>query len=71
MTILDACVDVLSKSQQAMTAEEIYDQIHRRGLYEFKAKDPRNIVRSTLRKHLRASRPHRIKQVDPKRFEAL
>lgn len=71
MSILDACVDVLSKSQRAMTADEIYSQIQQRGLYKFKAKDPRSIVRGTLRKHLRASHPHRIRQVDPQRFEAL
>ena len=71
MTILDACIHVLKKSPRAMTADEIYDQIQLLGLYEFKAENPRSIVRGTLRKHLRAPHPHRIRQVDSQRFEAL
>jgi hypothetical protein len=34
-----------------MSSREIYDQIVARGLYEFKAKDPANIVRGQLRRH--------------------
>ena len=71
VTILDACADVLGKAEGPLTAEEIYDEIQRRGLYEFRAKDPLSIVRGTLRKHLRASQPHRVRQVDGRRFEAV
>lgn len=71
MTILDACTEVLAKSNDPLTAEQIYEEIRRRGLYEFKAKDPRSMVRGTLRKHLRASQPHRVRQVDSGRFEAV
>jgi restriction system protein len=34
-----------------MSAQEIYEQIVGQGLYEFKAKDPSNIVRGQLRRH--------------------
>jgi hypothetical protein len=69
MTILDACIKVLSESGQPLTAEAIYNEIQRRKLYDFKAKDPRNMVRSTLSKHLRGTQAPRIRQVDPNRFE--
>ncbi len=71
MTILDACMEVLQKAKAPLTAEQIYDEIQRRGLYQFKAKDPRSVVRGTLRKHLRASQPHRVRQVDSGRFEVV
>lgn len=71
MTILDACTEILGKARAPLTAEQIYEEIQRRGLYEFKAKDPCSIVRGTLRKHLRASQPQRVRQVDSGRFEAV
>ncbi len=43
--------DVLADAKRAMTAEEIYDSIVSRGLYEFKAKDPKSVLRSQLRRH--------------------
>lgn len=64
MTILDACVEVMKKANRPMKAEEIFEAIRNDGLYEFRAKDPLSIVRGTLRKHLRASGPHRVKEFE-------
>lgn len=63
MTILDACVTVLEKAQKPLTADQIHDVIAREKLYEFSAKDPRSIVRGTLRKHLRTPGPHKVVEV--------
>jgi hypothetical protein len=46
-----AIANVLSDVKGPMTAQEIYDVIHQRGLYTFPAKDPVHVVRSTLRRH--------------------
>ena len=50
-TIPEVICDVLREAGRPMSAREIYDSISSRGLYEFKAKDPANIVRSQLRRH--------------------
>ena len=62
---MDACVTVLESSDQPLKAEEIMARIQQAGVYEFKAKDPLAILRGTLRKHLRGSKPPRITQVSP------
>ena len=64
MTILDACVQVLNEANRPMKSEEILAGINSAGLYEFKAKDPLSIVRGPLRKHLRATGPHRVKELE-------
>lgn len=71
MTIMKACVEVLKRSQRPLTADEIFAEIQHRKLFDFKAKDPRSIVRSTLRKHLKGPGPHRVRQVDSNRYEIL
>ena len=43
--------EVLRTAGRSMSSREIYDEIVRGGLYEFKAKDPANIVRGQLRRH--------------------
>ena len=43
--------EVLRTAGRPMSSREIYDEIVRLGLYEFKAKDPANIVRGQLRRH--------------------
>ena len=43
--------EVLRAAGRPMSSREIYDEIVRCGLYEFKAKDPANIVRGQLRRH--------------------
>lgn len=53
-TILDATVAVLRSANTAQTAAEIHAGITKQNLFEFKAKDPVGMVRSAIRKHLRA-----------------
>ncbi len=43
--------EVLASSDRPMSAREIYELIVSQNLYEFKAKDPANIVRGQLRRH--------------------
>ena len=62
MTILDACVEVLKyKKQQSI--DDLYNDIIKNNLYDFKAKDPKNILRSTIRKHIRSNPKPRITEV--------
>lgn len=60
MTILDACVTVLNEANEPLTIDKIYDQIISKNLYKFGAKDPKNMVSSTLRKHLKSDGKKRI-----------
>ena len=50
-TIHQVISEVLRGAGRPMSAREIYEEIARQGLYEFKAKDPANIVRGQLRRH--------------------
>ncbi len=60
MTILEACVTVLRDCSAPLSAEEIFEGISRRGLYEFGAKRPIEMVRGTIRKHLRLPANQRL-----------
>jgi hypothetical protein len=42
---------VLRDAGRPLSSAEIYEAIKAKGLYEFKAKDPANIVRGQLRRH--------------------
>jgi len=50
-TIHQVISDVLCAAGTPLTSSEIYEVISERRLYEFKAKDPANIVRAQLRRH--------------------
>ena len=50
-TIREAIIDVLQAEGRAMSAREIFETIQSKKLYDFKAKDPANIVRGQLRRH--------------------
>ena len=50
-TIRDCIVEVLSASGRAMSSQEVFMEIERRGIYEFNTKSPSNVVRSQLRRH--------------------
>ncbi|MFO1003466.1 MAG: hypothetical protein U0936_24300 [Planctomycetaceae bacterium] len=50
-TIQQAISDVLGASTVSMSADEIFAEIISRELYEFPAKDPLAVVKSTLRRH--------------------
>lgn len=43
--------EVLAAEKKAMTADEIYESIVAKGLYEFKAQSPRSVLRNQLRRH--------------------
>lgn len=51
MTITQAARAVLQKHGRPMTVDEILEAIKREGLFEFKAKDPRGVLRKQLRRH--------------------
>lgn len=43
--------DVLAEEKRPMTSEELYELIVSRNLYEFKAKNPKSVLKSQLRRH--------------------
>lgn len=51
MTIIEAIKKVLIKEKEGLTSKEIYQKIIDRNLYNFKAKDPQNIVNGIIRRH--------------------
>jgi restriction system protein len=51
MTILEAALKVLKSSSKPMSAQAIYDQICKEGLFEFGAKDPLAILKAQLRRN--------------------
>jgi hypothetical protein len=54
-TIVDACVSALDRAERPLSAAEMFEMINEHGLYEFKAKDPFGVMRSSLNKHIRKS----------------
>ena len=71
MTILEAVVTVLKSSERALTAVEIQDAITKESLFEFKAKDPKGVISSTIGKHLRTAGPHRIAKAEKGSFKSV
>jgi hypothetical protein len=63
-TIIDACVTTLQEASKPLAPGEIYRRIIDKELFEFKAKDPLSILRSSIRKHLRGAPPHRLSVVE-------
>lgn len=51
MTMLDAALVVLRKTNSPLSAEEIYSQILKENLFTFNAKDPLSILKAQLRKN--------------------
>jgi hypothetical protein len=49
--------DILEENKRPMTAGEIYSVIVERGLYGFKAKSPKSVLRSQLRRHAGVGKP--------------
>lgn len=50
-TIIGAALKVLETADQALSVQEIYEEIVRKSLYTFHAQDPLSVVRVELRKH--------------------
>jgi len=63
MTIVEACETVLRQAGRPMSTDEMYDAIIAGGHFTFKSKDPKAILGGAIRKHLRASRAPRIKEM--------
>lgn len=51
MTIIEAIKQVIKESNKSLTDKEVYKLITDKSLYEFKAKDPVHIVKTTIRRH--------------------
>jgi restriction system protein len=51
MTIVEAIQCVLKEASEALTVEELYSRIVERSLYDFRAADPKSVVRSQVRRH--------------------
>jgi hypothetical protein len=43
--------EILTAEKRPMTADEIYEIIAAKGLYEFKTQTPKSVLRSQLRRH--------------------
>lgn len=50
MTIVEAAKRILSENE-AMSSKEVYEEIVKRGLYEFPAKNPQAVVNAMIRRH--------------------
>ena len=50
MTIAEAAREVLSKANRPMTVDEIYQEIVKEGLAEFKAAHPQGVLRNQIRR---------------------
>lgn len=61
MTIADAAQSVLRDTGRPMTTTEIYEEIIRRGLYTFGAKNPKSVMTQAIRE--RSDANHKAKQV--------
>jgi restriction system protein len=74
MTMLDAALTVLKKSNAPMSAEDIYKQICQENLFSFGAKDPLSILKAQLRKNTlgfegkAALQKPKLKQLENKKF---
>lgn len=49
--IHEVAAEILAEHKKPMTADEIYEVIASRSLYEFKAQSPKSVLRSQLRRH--------------------
>jgi hypothetical protein len=50
MKIYEAAQQVLKENDAPMSADSIYSEIVRNGLFVFRAKDPKGVLKKTLRK---------------------
>lgn len=76
-TIIDAALTVLKKANKPLSADEIYTEICTSRLFEFKAQDPKAILKAQLRKNClgftgkSAAEKPRLKQLIDKKFQVL
>ena len=50
-TICSAAIEALKNANKPLTINELFDFINSNNLYQFKAKQPINILKAALRKH--------------------
>jgi restriction system protein len=77
MTMLEAALTVLKKTNTPMSADEIYRHICQENLFTFSAKDPLSILKAQLRKNTlgfqgkSAANKPTLKQLENKKFIPL
>ncbi len=64
MTILDTCISILDKANEPLSADVIYEEIIKNNLYSFSAKDPKAILHSTIRKHIKNNKTPLIVEIN-------
>jgi hypothetical protein len=76
-TIIDATVLVLKTANKPLSIDEIYSAICKDNLFEFKAQDPKAILKAQLRKNTlgfsgkSAAEKPRLRQLADKKYQAL
>ncbi|MDP3122408.1 HTH domain-containing protein [Polynucleobacter sp.] len=76
-TIIDAALTVLKTANKPLSADEIYVEICKSQLFEFKSQDPKAILKAQLRKNClgftgkSAAETPRLKQLIDKTFQIL
>jgi hypothetical protein len=50
-TICSAAIESLNKASRPLSINELFESINSNNLYQFKAKNPISILKSTMRKH--------------------
>lgn len=51
MTLKDAAASVLEEAKKPLSVDDLFTEINRRKLFEFKALQPKAVLTRTLRKH--------------------
>jgi len=76
-TIIDAAIVVLKNANKPLSADELYVEICNHRLFEFKAQDPKAILKAQLRKNCfgftgkSAAEKPRLKQLADKKYQLL
>jgi hypothetical protein len=71
MTVIKAIITVLGKSDRPLNAVEIHQAISKEGLFEFKAKDPKGVISSTIGKHLRSAGTRALEKAGAGTFKSI
>ncbi len=76
LTIIQAAQRAIKELGQPSTSTEIYDHIIKKNLYQFNAKDPQAILKSSLRRHsnennISPKKSKILKKVGENKFDLL
>ena len=77
MTIIEAALIVLKAANKPLSIDEIYTEICKGNLFEFKAQDPKSILNAQLRKNTAGfmgksgAQKATLKQLADKKYQAL